>query len=182
MPSTFAIPAQIAADAAIADDAEAAAGELPAHDDLRLPPGVIIGRRARNAARQIDHEAEREFGDRLHEAGSGARDQHAGGGCGLDIDVADIDRAADEGAQFRQLWKYLAGSRREPVGDDDIDIARGLDQAGRIQRVVALMQLDLRDRLQAVQAALAVILRPRLRRMGQQDFHVSNRRRAATPC
>ena len=64
----------------------------------------------------------------------------------------------------------------EPVGDDDIDIAGRRDQADRIQRVVALMQLDLGDRLQAVEAALAVILRPRLRRMGEQDFHVSKHR------
>ena len=99
MPSTLAISAQIAADAAIADDAEAAAGQLPAHDDLRLAPGMVVRGRARNAARQIDHEAEREFRDRLHEARPGPRDQHAGRGRGVDIDVADIDRAANEGAQ-----------------------------------------------------------------------------------
>ena len=161
---------EVAADAAIADDAEAAAGELPAHDDLGLAPGMIVRRRARNAARQIDHEAERQFGDRLHEAGPGPRDQDAGGGSRIDIDVADIDGAANEGAQVRQLRKYLARPRGEPVGDDDVDIARGLDQAGGVERVVRLVQLHLRDGLQPLQAALAVILGPGLRRMGQQDF------------
>ena len=67
----FCDPGQIAADAAVADDAEAAAGQLPAHDDLRLAPGMVIGARARNTARQIDHEAERKFRHRLDEAGSG---------------------------------------------------------------------------------------------------------------
>ena len=117
-------PGQIAADAAIADDAEAAAGQLPAHDDLGLAPGMVVRGRARNAARQIDHEAERELRDRLHEAGTGPRHQHAGGGSGFDIDVADIDGAADEGAQLWQRRKDLARPRREPVGDDDIDVAR----------------------------------------------------------
>ena len=59
-------------------------------------------------------------------------------GRGVDIDVADIDRAANEGAQFRQRRKYLARPRGEPVGDDDIDIARGRDQAGGIERIVRL--------------------------------------------
>ena len=34
---------EVAADAAIADDAEAAAGQLPAHDDLRLARSMIVG-------------------------------------------------------------------------------------------------------------------------------------------
>ena len=97
--------------------------------------GMIVGRRARNAARQIDHEAEREFGDRLDEARPCPRHQDAGRGRGIDIDVADIDRAANEGAQVRQRWKYLARSGGEPIGHDDIDIARGLDQAGGVERV-----------------------------------------------
>src|SRR5216683_2766463 len=46
-------------------------------------------------------------------------------------------------------------------------ITRRLDQAGGIQRVVGVVQHDLRKRLQAIQAALAIILAPRLWRMGQ---------------
>ena len=160
-----------AADAAIADDAEAAAGKLPSHHDLRLPPGMVIRRRPRNPARQVDQVAERQFSDGCHEAGSGAGDQHAGRGRGIDVDIADIDRAANEGAQFRQPRKNLAGPFRQAVGDDDVDVPRRVDQAGGIQRVVGFMQHHLRHGLQAVQAALAVILAPHLRRMGQQDFH-----------
>ena len=139
---------QVTADAAIADDAEAAAGQLPAHDDLGLARGMIVGGGARNAARQIDHEAEREFGDRLDEARPCPRDQDAGRGRGVDIDVADIDRAANEGAQVRQRRKYLARPGGEPVGHDDVDIVSGLDQAGGVERIVRFMQLDLRDGLQ----------------------------------
>ena len=115
-----------------------------------LRSGMVVGGRARNAARQIDHEAEREFGDRLDEAWPCPRDQDAGRGRGIDIDVADIDRAANEGAQVRQRRKYLARSGGEPVGDDDIDVMRGLDQAGGVKRVVRFMQFHLRDGLQPV--------------------------------
>ena len=58
-----------------------------------------------------------------------------------------------------------------PVGDDDLDIARGLDQGGGIERIVAFMQRDVGDRPQAAQAALAIIVAPHLRRMGEQNFH-----------
>ena len=126
---------QVTADAAIADDAEAAAGQLPAHDDLGLALRMVVGRRARYAARQIDHVAEREFGDRLNEAGSRPRHQDAGRGRGVDIDVADIDRAADEGAQVWQRRKYLTRSGGEPVGHDDIDVISGRDQTGGVERV-----------------------------------------------
>ena len=159
------------ADMAIADDAETAAGELPPHDHLRLPSGVVVRGRARNSPRQIDHEAERKFGHGLNKARSGAGDQHASGGCRLDVDVADIDRAADEGDQLRKLREDLAPAFGQAVGDDDVDVARGGDQVRRIQRIIGLVQLHLRDGAQAVEAALAVILAAKLRRMGQKNFH-----------
>jgi hypothetical protein len=110
------------------------------------------------------------------------RHQDAGRGRGIDVDVPDIDRTANEGAQFRQRRKYLARASGEAISDDDIDIACGLDQAGGVECIVRFMQLDLRDGLQPVKAALAIVLGARLRRVGQQDFHVSSRRRAAMPC
>ena len=131
---------------------------------------MIIRRRPRHPARQIDQEADRELRHRRHEARPGPRHQHTRRGRGCDVDIADIDRAANEGAQLRKPRKNLAWTFGQAVGDDDIDIARGLDQAGRVQRVVAFMQDDLCQRPQAVQAALAVILAPGLGRMGQQNF------------
>ena len=96
---------------------------------------MVVGGRARNAARQIDHVAEREFGDRLHEARPRPRHQDAGRGRGVDIDVADIDRAANEGAQIWQRRKYLARSGGEAIGHDDIDVISGRDQAGGVERI-----------------------------------------------
>jgi hypothetical protein len=88
------------ADAAIADDAKTAAGELAPHHDLGLAARMIVRGRARYAARQIDHEAERKLRHRRDEAGRRPRHQHAGCRCGIDVDIADIDRAANEGAQL----------------------------------------------------------------------------------
>src|ERR1700692_467771 len=90
------------ADAAVANDAKNAAGQLPTHHDLRSPTGVVLRGRARNSARQIDHKAERELRHRLHEARPSPGDQHTRGGCSFDIDVTDIDGATNEGTQ---LWK-----------------------------------------------------------------------------
>ena len=72
----------------------------------------------------------------MDEARPGPRDQDAGRGRGVDVDVADIDGAANEGAQVRQRWKYLARSGGEPIGHDDIDVLSGLDQAGGVERIV----------------------------------------------
>jgi hypothetical protein len=60
--------------------------------------------------------------DRLHETGTGARHQHAGLRGGLDIDVADVDGAADEGAQARQLRKDIGAALGHAIGDDDVGI------------------------------------------------------------
>ena len=89
----------------------------------------------------------------------------------VDIDVADIDRAADEGAQFGQMREDLCPALRHAIGDDDVDIPGRFDEARGIEWRIGFVQPDLRQRLQAVEAALAVILTPELRGMGQQDFH-----------
>ena len=70
---------------------------------------------------------------------------------------------------FGRLSNISAWPFRQTVGDDDVDIARRADQAGRIQRIGAFVQHDLRRRLQPAQAALAIILLPCLRRMSQQN-------------
>src|SRR5262249_3170852 len=126
--------------------------------------------RARHAARKVDHVAERELGDRLHETGASARHQDADGGGRRHVDVADVDRAAHEGAQAWQFWKYLARSLRHAVRDDDIDIAPRIDQGGTIEPHIALRQFSLGPRAQTAEAALAVIVAPHLRCMGQQYF------------
>ncbi len=106
----------------------------------------------------------------MNEARPGARDQHARRGRCRDVDIADIDRAADHGAQLWKLCKDITPPFRQAVGDDDIDILGNVDQVRGIERVVALVQFDVGHRAQTVEAALAVILAPHLRRMGQQHF------------
>ena len=58
----------------------------------------------------------------------------------------------------------------QTVGDDDVDVGRDLDQMFRIERYIALMQLDLGHRAQTGQATLTVILAPHLRRVGQKNL------------
>jgi len=69
------------------------------------------------------------------------------------------------------------------IGDDDVDILRGLDNAGGVERLAGVMEPDFRQGLQAAHAAFAVILAPEIRRMGQTGFStaflVNNRRYAA---
>ena len=132
---------------------------------------MVIGRRPRHAAREIDHVADRELGDRLHEAGTGAGHQHAGLRGGIDIDVADVDGAADEGSEMRQLRKDLAAPFRHAIGDDDVGVLCRIHEARGIERLITLVQDHVRNRPQTVQAAIAVIIAAHLRRVGQQDFH-----------
>ncbi len=129
---------QMAADAAIADDAEAAAGQLPAHYDVRHPSGMIVGGRARHAARKIDHEAEREFGHRLDETGlacvTSTPAADAAATSMLRISTAQRTKARSFGRRGNISPRPL----RHAIGDDDIDVRGGVDQAGRVERVVAL--------------------------------------------
>jgi hypothetical protein len=58
----------------------------------------------------------------------------------LRISTAQRTKARSFGSRGK-----ISPAPREPVGHDDLDIARGRDQAGGIERIVALMQLAPRD-------------------------------------
>jgi len=88
------------------------------------------------SARQIDHEAERQFGHRVDEARPGVRHQHADFRGGLDVDFADIDGDPDKSRQPRQRGDYLRRTGRHAVGDDDPRTLRRGDQASSIERPV----------------------------------------------
>ena len=75
-------------------------------------------------AREIDHEADRHFRDRRDEARRRARDQHALRARRRDVDVADIDRAAQERDEIAREREERGRARRLPVGDDDLAAAR----------------------------------------------------------
>jgi hypothetical protein len=97
--------------------------------------------------------------------------QHAGGRRRRDVDVADIDGAAHHRLEARQGSEDLARYGRGAVGNDQIDLASGDDQAGRIERRLALVQDDIDQRLQARQRAGAVILRACPRHVAEQQAH-----------
>src|SRR4029077_15601516 len=86
----YADRSEVLTDVAVTNDTKTAAGKLPPHHDLRSLSGMIICRRSRNSARQVDQIPERKFRHRLHEAGPGSRDQYAHRGSRPDINIADI--------------------------------------------------------------------------------------------
>jgi hypothetical protein len=118
---------------------------------------------------EIDHEAERELGDRIDEARARARDQDAGRRGGADVDVPDVDRAAHEGDQVRQPLEHRRGTLRRAVGDDHLRALRALDQLLGRERVAGLVQAHLAELPQPDQRLVAVVVGARLGRVGQEN-------------
>ena len=152
---------QIRADGAIADDADrarpGAAGPCAAARHR-----AAHGRRRRSAscaAPRIDHGADDPFRHRRHEAGRGARDQHAVAARGRHVDVADVDGDALEGDEVGQRVEQRRLARRLAVGDDDRRSprpprsARPSSARGRCG-----LSVTSRDRAQLRQRALAVVV------------------------
>ena len=79
------------------------AAQLPAHARLGLAAGAIGERRAADAAREVDHHADDQLGDRINEARARPRDQHAG--------AARRRRRRRCGCRPRSARRQLGGSR-----------------------------------------------------------------------
>ena len=133
---------QAPADAAIADDAERAAEKLAAHDGCRRAARPIGAGRIRDAAGKVDHHADGKLGNRIDEARARPRHQHAGLRRGADVDVADVDGAAHEGHEVRQLREDFRGPFGLAVGDDHGAAGGELDHLCRRQRPTGLVQAD----------------------------------------
>jgi hypothetical protein len=89
---------------------------------------VIEVRRAGDAARKIHQETEHHFAYRGDEPGARLRHQHARLAGGGDIDVADIDGAAQEGDETRQAFEDLGRTGGLPVRHDQVAVGGGGDQ------------------------------------------------------
>ena len=122
---------------------------------------VKLGR-ARDAAREIDQGAEHLLRDRGNEARARLRDEHARLARGEHIDIADVDRAAQESDQLRQALEDHRGSRGLTVGDDEVATLRGGDERLAFQRCRTFVQLHLAELAQPGERALAVVKRTRL--------------------
>ena len=139
--------------------------------------GAVGADRGGDAAREIDHHADAEFGDGSGKAGRRARHQDAVPARGLDIDIADVDGAAQEGDEtLRRLVEEAGGSGRHAVRDDD-GAARGMDRQGVGAKMLAgRVDYHLRDVAERGHGARAVIIRQHIGGVAEKDAtfgHVS---------
>ena len=89
---------------------------------------MISMRGARNAAREIDQKPEDELAHRRDEAGARLGDENPRPARSLDVDIADVDGAAQERAELRQALEHRGRPGRLAVGDDEIAVRRGGNQ------------------------------------------------------
>ena len=129
---------------------------------------MIGRRRARDAAREIDQEADGQLDHRFHEAGFGVGHQHPRFRCRRDVDVADVDGAPHHGLEPRQALEDHGRHRRRAIGDDEVGVPRRGDHTRRIERRVNFMQPHLDQLLKARERPRAVVLPARQGRVGQQ--------------
>ena len=95
-----------AAKRAVADDAGGGAGELAAPGDRRGHAGLVGDVGARDAARGVDHEADRQLAHRRHPAAARLRDEDAVGRRARHVDVADVDGDAQDGHEVGQRGEH----------------------------------------------------------------------------
>jgi hypothetical protein len=160
---------QLAADRAVADDANRAAAQLAARVRRGHAARAVLGTRVRYAAREVHHEAQHQLAHGRDETRACLRDEHPCPARRDDIHIADIHGAAQKGHQLRQALEQRGGSRRLAVGDDEVAVRGGGDQRLALQRDVSRVQLHFAQGAQAGERALAVILREGLGRVGEQD-------------
>ena len=160
---------QMGADGAVPDDAHGRAVQLAAHAHVRLAALTIGRRRVSDAPRQIDHESDRDFGYRGQKSRRCLRDQHARPAGGVNVDVADVERAAQESDHVGRLRKERGRSGCLPVGNDDLAATRRRRQGGCVEHLLARIEAHLTEFLQCLNGALAVIVAQHLGGMGKQD-------------
>ena len=86
----------------------------------RLHPRAISGGGVGDAAREVDHEADRRSALGIDEAGAGPRHPDAVRRGHADVDVADVDGAAHERDQLGQLLEQGGRPLGRAIGDGDL--------------------------------------------------------------
>ena len=158
-------------DRAVAHDADGRAAELAAHARLGFLALAIGDRRVGDAARAIDHHADRHFGDRRHEARRRARHQHACAARRLHVDIADIDRDAQERAAVRREREEFGRARRLAVRHDDLAALRGFGQRLRVEHLAAGVEPHLAELAHFGERARPVIVLQHVGDVGQENAH-----------
>ena len=132
---------ELAADIAIADDAERLAADLEAALGRLVPGAGMRGGGAwRDAAHQHDDLADGEFGDA---AGVGERrveHRDSEGGCRTQVDLVGADAEAADRHQRAGAAEHALGKLGAAADAEDVGAAHGLDQRVVLERL--LIQRD----------------------------------------
>ena len=86
-----------------------------------------------------------------------------------DVDVADVDGAADEGDEVGRVLEHRGGAVRKAVGDDGVATGRRFREFPAGEVALGVVQPDLRHLAQPGERLVAVVVRARLGRVGQVD-------------
>src|SRR5712692_5986858 len=160
---------EISADDAIADDPQGGALELTSGAGLRSAALAINERRARDVAREIDHEPERHFGNGGGKAGRRPGHQDTLRARRRHVDVADIDRAAQE--RDERTGRVPKESRRPrglPVRHDDLAAARRLRQRIGVENPPGRIDPHLGMAFERRHGARAIIVLQHVRGVGEK--------------
>ena len=149
---------EVLPDDAVADDAERRALELAPDPRLRQPADAVGGDGIGDAAGEIDDQPEPELRDRRREARRCARDENPVAARGRDVDVADVDGAAQEGDELGRALEERSEARRLAVRDDDLAALPVGDQRVGIKHVPGRVDDDLGHFPQRRDGALAVVV------------------------
>jgi hypothetical protein len=160
---------EILADHAVADDPQGRAAQLAPDPRVGRAALAIDQHGTGNIAREIDHAADRHLGDRGGKARRRVRHQHADSARRRHVDVADIDRAAQESDEIGCVAEERGGSGRLAVGHDDFAAARGLRQRIGIEHPAGVVDAHVAELAQGGDGALAVIIAQHVGHVGEED-------------
>ena len=161
--------AKVAADVAVADHTQCRVLELSAQRRRQRAAGAIRGGRIGDPTAQVDHRADHPFGHAGNEPRTRARDENALLARRLQVDIADIDRAARECDQRGRPPKQLGRTGRLTVGDDERASGRHSDQLIGRERTVEVIDGDLAKSAQARKRPVAVVVGASAHRKCEKD-------------